>query len=183
MNGNPAIPIAQTLRAGGVTRDDVKRILAEGASGKPDECWEWTGARNDLGYGYVRVAGRRFYAHRLSLYIARGRLGSEQLACHTCDNPPCVNPAHLYAGTYRTNSQDASRRGRFPGYCGPLGVGHHKASADSGDIARALAFYADGRGTQAEAAALVGVARTTFVGWLRGTRRAAEIRRLHDEAA
>lgn len=86
-------------------------------SAGPDGCWPWTGAKKGKGYGHLFVDGHFEGAHRFSLELALGRrLGSGMQANHTCDNPPCVNPAHLYEGTGSENGMDASRRGalNFP---------------------------------------------------------------------
>ena len=80
-------------------------------SGGPDACWPWTGSRHRFGYGWFRVNRKTMTAHRMSLMLAGVDVTGLQ-ACHTCDNPPCVNPAHLYAGTPKQNGEDASRRGR-----------------------------------------------------------------------
>ena len=82
----------------------------------PDECWPWTGARTAAGYGLLRSgpAGhqRREHAHRLALAFDGRPLGPGQVTRHTCDNPPCVNPAHLVPGTAADNSRDCVERGR-----------------------------------------------------------------------
>lgn len=78
----------------------------------PDECWEWRGATG-RGYGVIRDDGRVKKAHRIALEIALGRpIGPGLYVCHTCDNRPCCNPAHLYEGTAQDNSDDAVVRGR-----------------------------------------------------------------------
>lgn len=79
-------------------------------------CWHWQGAVNDRGYGVIGRAGRGtglVKAHRLAYEIATGLpLRRDQLVCHHCDNPRCVNPDHLFVGTHRDNTQDCWRKGR-----------------------------------------------------------------------
>lgn len=83
----------------------------------PSECWPWKGNRNRAGYGRIfrRDQGFSIYAHRAAWVIAQGQDFPEGLiACHHCDNPSCVNPAHIYPGTYLQNAADAHARGRQP---------------------------------------------------------------------
>lgn len=78
-----------------------------------EACWPWTGNHSVAGYGQIKRAGRRLGAHRVSLEMKLGRaLEPGEMACHTCDNPPCVNPDHLYAGDNSTNQVDAWARTR-----------------------------------------------------------------------
>jgi hypothetical protein len=75
-------------------------------------CWEWIGAQNRQGYGSFWDGEAIVLASRMSLRLKHGRLDEEKLALHWCDNPPCVNDAHLYAGTYKDNGRDMRVRGR-----------------------------------------------------------------------
>lgn len=79
-----------------------------------DECWEWQGSRNVAGYGQFIVDGKNVRAHRMMAAAKAGRPlnGPDEYACHHCDNPPCVNPKHLFLGTATDNMRDMLRKGR-----------------------------------------------------------------------
>lgn len=80
--------------------------------GAEDECWIWTGA-TARGYGHGNTSAGHFYAHRQSYEWAHGvTLDPKTVVRHHCDNPPCVNPAHLAAGTQLDNMRDMVARGR-----------------------------------------------------------------------
>lgn len=76
------------------------------------ECWLWMGGREGRsGYGTVWIEGRQWSVHRFVHAIAGGSLRDEVM--HTCDVPPCCNPAHLVSGTHAENIADAGRKGRM----------------------------------------------------------------------
>lgn len=75
-------------------------------------CWEWGGTRDEAGYGKVRFYGPRVMAHRLAYEAWIGPIEGDLLVRHSCDNPPCINPAHLLIGTQVDNMRDMEERGR-----------------------------------------------------------------------
>lgn len=74
-------------------------------------CWIWTGAKCRQGYGQLYAKKRLFIAHRYSYVIHKGLIGNLNVL-HTCDNPSCVNPRHLFLGTHKDNMQDKYRKNR-----------------------------------------------------------------------
>lgn len=88
----------------------AERFWARVDRGRPDNCWEWQGARTSGGYGKYFNEN----AHREAWRLAYGQDVPEGLfVLHHCDNPPCCNPRHLYVGTTQQNSRDAVVRGRL----------------------------------------------------------------------
>ena len=76
-----------------------------------DDCWEWTRAEDKDGYGKVTIGYRDFRAHRVSYILCYG-IAPTNLMCHTCDNPKCCNPKHLFDGTVADNDRDRDNKGR-----------------------------------------------------------------------
>lgn len=82
----------------------------------PNGCWLWNGSLNGNGYGQVMIDYISYGVHRLSLHVFKDfDLNSPLNALHTCDNPVCFNPDHLYAGNQSNNLTDAYKRGRRKG--------------------------------------------------------------------
>ena len=79
--------------------------------GDEDECWEWKAYRKHSGYGMFRLTDYDMHAHRAAYILEVGDPGDLNVL-HHCDNPPCVNPEHLYAGDQSDNNQDAYDRKR-----------------------------------------------------------------------
>lgn len=77
-----------------------------------DQCWIWTGYSH-LGYGNIQIKGECFLSHRVSSVMAHGEvLPSAPFVLHRCDNTSCVNPNHLFRGTYADNNKDRDIKGR-----------------------------------------------------------------------
>ncbi len=75
-------------------------------------CWQWMRCLSPKGYGKIFDRGKHKRAHRISWEIYHGPIPSNLLVCHTCDNPSCVNPNHLFLGTQKDNRVDCSTKGR-----------------------------------------------------------------------
>jgi hypothetical protein len=80
---------------------------------KTDGCWIWTGSSNDAGYGVVWTDDKILVgAHRFSYELHNEPITGGLFVLHRCDNPPCVNPEHLFLGTAADNVHDMIRKGR-----------------------------------------------------------------------
>lgn len=79
---------------------------------KSGECWIWTGSKHHFGYGEFRFRRKLYRAHSISYELFVGPIPQGYGVNHKCDNPACVNPAHLYAGTQKDNMQDVAKRMR-----------------------------------------------------------------------
>jgi hypothetical protein len=81
---------------------------------KGDDCWLWAGGRGQRGYGRFWYQGRMVPAHRMAWALEHAQVfPDDKGALHRCDNPPCVNPAHVFPGTPGDNLHDSIAKGRF----------------------------------------------------------------------
>lgn len=83
-------------------------------SGGSNACWPWSGSHHPAGYGRLYWRGKMRPATHVALFLGRGIEVGSRLARHRCDNPPCVNPAHLMVGDDADNRRDSVERGRAP---------------------------------------------------------------------
>lgn len=79
---------------------------------KTDKCWVWTGSKRPNGYGAIKINGKVESTHRVAWELTNGPIASGSCVLHKCDNRPCVNPEHLFLGSYSDNTKDAFKKGR-----------------------------------------------------------------------
>lgn len=143
-------PIAETLATGYVVDPETS-------------CWIWQGTKIKAGYGVIerRVDGKRVtkLAHRISYEHHVGPIPDGMKACHTCDTPSCINPAHLWLGTQADNMMDMQAKGRQR-YGGTLG--YHRPTTFPED--RLIEIANDNRRPD-EIAAELGVTTSTVYRW------------------
>ena len=77
------------------------------------DCWVWMAGKTGSGYGQFWMEGRDRCAHRVAYELEYGSIRYALQVLHSCDNPPCVNPEHLFLGTQKDNMMDASKKGRI----------------------------------------------------------------------
>lgn len=83
-------------------------------------CWEWVGAKRYFGHGNFWLNRKNIGSHQASWLINRGPIPKGACVLHACDNPPCVNPEHLFLGSLSDNSRDCIRKGRFKPHGRPM---------------------------------------------------------------
>ena len=90
-------------------RKSISERFWEKVDKSPGGCWLWQGHISRLGYG--KFMGK--HTHRMAWELTNGPISSDLDVCHHCDNPPCVNPSHLFLGTASDNMKDSVRKGRI----------------------------------------------------------------------
>lgn len=133
-----------------------------------DDCWVWRGRLNQHGYGVFNQwhngkRSRTIVASRYALQLHLGRaLNEGEMACHRCDNRPCVNPNHLFLGSARDNIQDAVAKGRTHKWDGQRsGSDNPRAKLTEADVRKIKGLLRDGARTT-DIAAQFKVAVTTI---------------------
>ncbi len=130
----------------------VKERLEAGLK-KQGSCLVWTKAIDKRwGYGRIKVLGRVKGTHVVAYELAKGPVPKEKIVRHTCDNPPCCNPAHLVLGSDQDNANDRSARGR-----GAKGSTHADSKLTEKQVLELRKKWATGKYTQAKLGAEYGV--------------------------
>jgi hypothetical protein len=129
----------------------------------PDACWGWAACFKETGYGRIRVDWIEYIASRLS-YAVHFQDPGDLDVCHSCDNPACCNPRHLYLGTHADNMRDTVTRGRSvtmgaPGRSRNRGETNGQAKITDEQAASLLSMYRTGRYMQRDLASHFGLSR------------------------
>jgi hypothetical protein len=95
-----------------LTTPQIERFWDKVGKGTEGECWLWLGGVSDRGYGRLRLGDKTYSATRVAYYLDTGEDPGRLHICHTCDNPQCVNPNHLWAGDAVDNQMDCNEKGR-----------------------------------------------------------------------
>lgn len=165
---------------------NISRLCAEkleanaDRSGGPDACWEWTksticgfGKDTQSQKGYGQIGGsfapladgtkRRWHrlTHRAAMEVKLGRmLAPAECVLHSCDNPPCCNPAHLFLGTRADNCDDKMAKGRH-NYKTHYGTKHGMSKMTDDKVREMRELYATKQATQNQLAARYGITQAT----------------------
>ena len=90
----------------------TRESLLEKVEIKTSGCWEWKGAKRHFGHGDAQYHGKNYKAHRLFWELFKGEIPKGLCVLHSCDNPPCCNPDHLFLGTVLDNNRDKKNKNR-----------------------------------------------------------------------
>ncbi len=94
------------------TEEQSKRFWVKVNKKADDECWEWLAGKNSRGYGAFKLNKKTVTASRISWSLLNGEISSDIFVCHSCDNPSCVNPNHLFTSDNQGNVDDMIRKKR-----------------------------------------------------------------------
>ena len=144
-----------------ISEDDIKRFWSSIDIALDSGCWEWQRGKITSGYGVFYLSNwRRMYAHRFSYIAFCGEIPADMVVCHSCDNPSCVNPAHLWLGKQGNNVRDCVAKGRD---LHAVGENHGRAKLNESAV-REIRRRANGGawGIQSRLAEEYGVARVTI---------------------
>jgi hypothetical protein len=131
--------------------------------GPKGDCWEWKAGKDPSGYGVFRFPSCNIRAPRLAYFIRHEKDPGEHEVCHTCDNPPCVNPDHLFKGTAKDNADDRTAKGRTL-----RGERHARSKVTDEQVREIIRLYTSTVPNQYTLAEMFGISQGTVFNILRG---------------
>lgn len=141
-----------------ISSDRRSRFARKVVKAGPAECWLWQAGVNEHGYGVFWNGERLEKAHRFALRAEGVRVDADADVCHTCDNPPCVNPSHLFVGTAQTNNDDMWNKARAT-VIRRRGTAQNQAKLTDEKAAEIRALWATGDWKQRDLADIYGVSQ------------------------
>lgn len=130
--------------------------------GPNGDCWIWVSVKPPNRYGLILFGKKQTLAHRVSYELANGPIPKGLWVLHRCDNPPCVNPDHLFLGTPTDNVQDCISKGRNSNGQRQRGEAHPKSKLKNEQVIEIRRLWEVGGITQLKLAAMFGVSNTTI---------------------
>ncbi len=129
------------------------------ASKGVNDCWKWKGHILVSGYGGVKWKSKNVRAHRLAWELTHGKIPDGMCVLHTCDNPPCCNPNHLFIGTHQENMQDMVNKKRI---IGKKGENNATSKLKNKQVKKIRTMYEKGGQTIDTLAKIFSVSRSTI---------------------
>lgn len=114
-----------------------------------NQCWLWTAFCQERGYGWFGYNGKSVRAHKIAWILPNYVIPDGMEICHSCDNPRCCNPKHLFLGTHKENMDDRDRKGRNINHKGEK---HGNSKLTEKQVYEIRQYYAEGGITQLELA-------------------------------
>ena len=138
---------------------------------KSGSCWIWKGSKiiGKFGYGIFWFKGKHYYAHRISFAIDKKIDPGPKLVLHSCDNPICVNPSHLFLGTDYDNIHDCMKKGRL-NHANQTGEKNNNSKLTEDIVTRVKNRWKNGGVLQKDLALIFHVSRATICMVLKGNR-------------
>lgn len=142
---------------GGSWKSSVEDRVAASFTIDPETgCHNWNRAKTSKGYGAIVVNRRTLPAHRVSYELANGTISDESFVLHNCDNPSCINPAHLRLGTHDENMHDKVLRSRVP-----AGENHYNSKITADQAVEIMKLFGEGK-TADQVSSITGINKGTI---------------------
>lgn len=137
-----ALPL---LKSASITLADCRRFWSKVDATSKDHCWPWLAGFHQRGYPVFWLDGKLWFANRVAWLLTRGEISDSMLICHKCDNPACVNPMHLFEGSYAANHDDMKIKGRRASFAGAR---NSQSKLSDSDVKTMRSLHAGGMRTK-----------------------------------